>query len=64
ALGTFDRVWTPQDWYKNQVAPPGFRLPGGIASVGATALLTGNLLMFWWLRRRGDISVEVREVGR
>ncbi|HEX9696508.1 MAG TPA: PQQ-binding-like beta-propeller repeat protein [Actinomycetota bacterium] len=64
ALGTFDRIWTPDDWYKNQQAPPGFRLPGGLAGAGATTLLISNVILFWWLRRRGDITVEVREVIR
>ncbi|GAC1408696.1 MAG: hypothetical protein NVSMB57_00330 [Actinomycetota bacterium] len=58
ALGTFDSVWTPADFYKNQVAPRGFTLPSSVA--GATALLLANLTLFWWYRRRGDISIEVR----
>jgi hypothetical protein len=49
-LGTFDRVWTSADWYKNQVSPTeGWRLPapGQIAPIGLPVALFG-----WWLRRR------------
>ncbi len=58
SLGAYDQVWTPDDFYKNQVAPPGYRLPAGVA--GAGALLMTNMLLFWWYRRRGDITIEVR----
>lgn len=48
--GSFDRVWTPADWYKNQVAPTeGWRLPtaGLLAPLGLPVAVFG-----FWLRRR------------
>ena len=61
ALGTFDRVWTPADWYKNQVPPSGYRLPRPAGMVGAATLLLGNVLVLWWYWRRDDFEVEVSE---
>ena len=48
-LGTFDHVWTPADWYKNQVPPQGWRLPSPaqLAPIVLPAALFGL-----WLRRR------------
>ncbi|MHB8513038.1 MAG: outer membrane protein assembly factor BamB family protein [Actinomycetota bacterium] len=57
-LGAYDTVWTPADFYKNQIAPKGYRLPSGFT--GAGLLLFANFVLFWWFRRRGDISIEVR----
>lgn len=48
--GTFDRVWTPADWYKNQDDPNGFRLPAP-AGVGLGLGLPG-LVLALALRRR------------
>ena len=60
-LGAFDRVWTPADWYKNQVPPAGYRLPKAAGTAGAAALLLGNLVLLWWYTRRDDYVVEVSE---
>ena len=60
-LGTFDRVWTPAEWYKNQVPPAGYRLPRSAGIVGAGALLLGNLVLLWWYARRDDYEIEVVE---
>jgi len=48
-------VWTPADWYKNQVAPSGYRLPkpAGIATAAGFAWLTAG--MWWWVRRRDEL---------
>ncbi len=51
--GSFDHVWTPADWYKNQVTPSdGWRLPtpGGMVPVG----LPVAALAVWarWRSRR------------
>ena len=51
-LGAFDNVWTPADWYKNQVAPSGYRLPKAAGTAGAAALLLGNVVLLWWYTRR------------
>jgi outer membrane protein assembly factor BamB len=58
-LGTFDRVWTPADWYKNQVPPSGYRLPKAAGVTGAAALLLGNGILLWWYARRDDFEVEI-----
>lgn len=60
-LGAFDNVWTPADWYKNQVAPAGYRLPKAAGAAGAAALLLGNVVLLWWYTRRDDYVVEVTE---
>lgn len=60
-LGAFDRVWTTADWYKNQVAPSGYRLPKAAGTAGAAALLLGNLVLLWWYARRDEYAVEVSE---
>lgn len=54
ALGAFDNVWTPADWYKNQVAPAGYRLPkaAGVASLSTFLLLSAAA--WWWIRRRDE----------
>ncbi|MCA1832547.1 MAG: PQQ-binding-like beta-propeller repeat protein [Actinomycetota bacterium] len=54
ALGAFDNVWTPADWYKNQVGPSGYRLPkpAGIATVSTFILMSA--CAWWWLRRREE----------
>ena len=51
ALGTFDRVWTPADWYKNQVPPEGWRLPSpaSLLPLGLPVAVFGI-----WLRSRGS----------
>jgi outer membrane protein assembly factor BamB len=63
ALGAFDNVWTPADWYRNQVAPPGYRLPkaGGVA--GAAGLVVVNAIMWWLYRRREDVRISVEEAA-
>lgn len=61
-LGSFDRVWTTADWYKNQVAPTeGWRLPtpGQIAPLGLPVALFG-----WWLRRRSRRAAKTAASGR
>ncbi len=60
-LGAFDRVWTPAEWYKNQVPPAGYRLPKSAGVVGAGALLLGNVVLLWWYSRRDDYEIEVVE---
>lgn len=60
-LGAFDNVWTPADWYKNQVAPAGYRLPKAAGAAGAAALLLGNIVLLWWYTRRDEYTVEVSE---
>lgn len=54
AVGAFDTVWTPEDWYKNQVAPPGWRFPkpAGIVSASGMAWFAAGL--WWWVRRRDE----------
>lgn len=58
--GAFDNVWTPHDWYKNQVAPTGYRFPtaagAGFAGIGFFALASAGA--WWWIRRREDIEWE------
>lgn len=49
--GTFDRVWTSADWYKNQVAPEGFNLPTPAVALPVGVPLIG-LGVWFWLRRR------------
>jgi hypothetical protein len=47
--GTFDRVWTDADWYKNQVTPnEDYRLPGALLPLG----LPAAALALWIGRRR------------
>jgi outer membrane protein assembly factor BamB len=60
-LGAFDRVWTPQDWYKNQVPPAGYRLPRSAGVFGAASLLIVNLVLLWWYMRRDDYEVLISE---
>ena len=60
-LGAFDRVWTPADWYKNQVPPAGWRLPKSAGMLGASSLVLVNLVLLWWYARRDDYEVEVTE---
>ena len=46
--GTFDRVWTDADWYKNQVNPNSdYKLPAGLVPIGLPAAALAV-----WLRRR------------
>jgi outer membrane protein assembly factor BamB len=58
ALGAFDRVWTPADWYKNQVPPPGYRFPKPAGAATASTLLLSAAGLWWWVRRR-----DLEEVG-
>jgi outer membrane protein assembly factor BamB len=60
-LGAFDRVWTPADFYKNQIGPPGYRLPRAAGVAGAGGLLLANAVLLWWYRRRQDVTIEIRE---
>ena len=60
-LGTFDRVWTPSDWYKNQVPPAGYRLPKSAAVFGAGSMLLVAIVLLWWYWRREEYEVEVAE---
>jgi outer membrane protein assembly factor BamB len=60
-LGAFDRVWTPADWYKNQVPPSGYRLPKPAGVFGAATLLLGAVVLLWWYARRDDFDLEVVE---
>lgn len=60
-LGAFDRVWTPAEWYKNQIPPAGYRLPKSAGIVGAGALLLGNAVLLWWYARRDEYEIEVVE---
>ncbi|HEV3474713.1 MAG TPA: PQQ-binding-like beta-propeller repeat protein [Actinomycetota bacterium] len=55
--GTFDRVWTTADWYKNQVPPEGWRLPaaGSLIPLGIPVALFGL-----WVRRRARRTPAVR----
>jgi hypothetical protein len=58
-LGAFDHVWTPAEWYKNQVPPAGYRLPKPAGVGGASALAFGAAALWWWVRRReNDEAVE------
>jgi outer membrane protein assembly factor BamB len=63
ALGAFDRVWTPADWYKNQVPPAGWRLPKAAGMMGAGMILLANIVVLWWYWRRNDYEVEVTETS-
>ena len=59
-LGSFDRVWTTADWYKNQVAPTeGWRLPtaGDVLPVGLP-VATFALWARWRSRRRAAAALE------
>ena len=58
-LGAFDNVWTPADWYKNQVPPAGYRFPKAAGAAGAAALLLGNVVLLWWYARRDDYTIEI-----
>jgi hypothetical protein len=60
-LGTFDRVWTPADWYKNQVPPSGYRLPKAAGVFGAASLLLVAVVLLWWYARRNDYEFEIVE---
>jgi len=60
-VGAFDRVWTPADWYKNQVAPAGYRLPKPAGVATATGFLWLSAALWWWMRRRDDIVGEPDE---
>jgi len=60
-LGTFDRVWTPADWYKNQVPPSGYRLPKSAGMFGAATLLLVAVVLLWWYARRDDFDLEIVE---
>jgi hypothetical protein len=60
-LGTFDRVWTPADWYKNQVPPAGWRLPKSAGMFGAGTLVLANVVLLWWYSRRDEYEIEVSE---
>jgi outer membrane protein assembly factor BamB len=60
-LGAFDRVWTPAEWYKNQVPPAGYRLPKSAGLLGAGALLLGNVVLLWWYARRDEYEIVVEE---
>ena len=54
--GTFDRVWTTADWYKNQSNPnQGWRIPtpGQIAPISLPVAIMGI-----WLRRRSKRNAE------
>jgi putative pyrroloquinoline-quinone-binding quinoprotein len=62
-LGAFDRVWTPADWYKNQVPPAGYRLPRSAGLVGAGTLVLANVVLLWWYGRRDDYEIEVSEAS-
>ena len=62
-LGTFDRVWTPAEWYKNQVPPAGYRLPRAAGIFGASTLVLANLVLLWWYARRDEYEVVVEESG-
>ncbi|MCA1727277.1 MAG: PQQ-binding-like beta-propeller repeat protein, partial [Actinobacteria bacterium] len=58
-LGTFDRVWTDADWYKNQGginANPDYRLPGGMLPIGIPAVAAAALIALRY-RRRPAIAV-------
>ena len=63
ALGSFDRVWTPADWYKNQVPPAGYRLPKSAGVAGAGSLVLANLVLLWWFARREDFEIEVSQTS-
>lgn len=54
-LGDFDHVWTPADWYKNQVPPKGYRFPKPAGVATASTLLFGSAAMWWYVRRREDL---------
>jgi outer membrane protein assembly factor BamB len=65
--GTFDRVWTDADWYKNQDrinANPDYRLPSGLVPFGIPAGITGLLLARHYRRRprpaKGRKPVDLR----
>jgi outer membrane protein assembly factor BamB len=57
AVGAYDRVWTPADWYKNQVAPPGYRLPKPAGVATASTFLAMSAAAWWWMRRRDEESL-------
>jgi hypothetical protein len=62
ARGSFDRVWTTADWYKNQVTPTeGWRLPtpGQVVPFGFPVALFGL-----WLRRRSRRGEAARRAAR
>jgi PQQ-like domain len=60
-LGTFDRVWTPADWYKNQVPPAGYRLPKAAGVFGAGTIVLAAVVLLWWYARRDEYDVDVGE---
>ncbi|MBI4728776.1 MAG: PQQ-binding-like beta-propeller repeat protein [Acidobacteria bacterium] len=60
-LGAFDRVWTTDDWYKNQVPPAGYRFPKAAGVATASSLALGAAAAWWWVRRREDLLAEIEE---
>lgn len=62
-LGAFDHVWTPAEWYKNQVPPPGYRFPKPAGVATASSLVLGTAALWWWVRRREDILAEIEGWG-
>lgn len=64
-IGTYDRVWTPADWYKNQTGPAGYSLPRSAGMASAATLVLGAAAMWWYVRRRDDLMDAVeREAPR
>jgi len=64
--GSFDRIWTSADWYKNQVAPAeGWRLPtpAQIAPFGLPAALLGLWARSRARRRRAEVAVRHHSPG-
>lgn len=62
-LGAFDRVWTPADWYKNQVPPAGYRFPKPAGVATASTLLLGSAAAWWYVRRREDLLEQIEEAA-
>ncbi|MGH2739271.1 MAG: PQQ-binding-like beta-propeller repeat protein [Actinomycetota bacterium] len=54
--GAFDRIWTPADWYKNQIGPKSFRLPTPAMAIPFGTPLLG-LGVWLYLRRRRSRDV-------